>query len=389
MTPTYDIFISYKRKSLATANNLYYRLTTRGYSAFFDLDEMRSNNFDEQLFRYIDSAKDVFVLLETGSLDGAKKSNWEREDWFCIEIAYALKKKKNIIPLMLNGFTMPEMSSLPVSLQELVKKNAPEFSFSFFDDYLDKLEELGYISSQRQQKRDIFAAFKFYSNGDCLIYQDGKLVSSVSGNTDVSYFLPVSHKGDYRFKCVLPETQKSIYLNERIDANEEKVVEIKWSKFALKAERRHRKRTEIHVKNRWWEKLKYVLEMIGYITLSLAGLGIVLLIPDNPPSEDLLKSRDRCLGVFETHYKNSNIDNIDALQDACTYLDSIQMYESGNDFEGEKVYPEKSQALSRKAAILYQIADGKYQRAPEGSATKQKLLEKRNRIQSIQKNIEK
>lgn len=36
----YDIFISYKRKSLATANNLYYRLTTRGYCTFFDLEEM-------------------------------------------------------------------------------------------------------------------------------------------------------------------------------------------------------------------------------------------------------------------------------------------------------------------------------------------------------------
>lgn len=37
---TYDIFISYKRKSLATAKNLYYRLTTRGYCTFFDLEEM-------------------------------------------------------------------------------------------------------------------------------------------------------------------------------------------------------------------------------------------------------------------------------------------------------------------------------------------------------------
>ena len=38
----YDIFISYKRKSLPTANNLYYRLTTRGYSTFFDLEHIMS-----------------------------------------------------------------------------------------------------------------------------------------------------------------------------------------------------------------------------------------------------------------------------------------------------------------------------------------------------------
>lgn len=54
----YDIFISYKRISLPTANNLYYRLTMRGYSVFFDLEEMRRSNFDEQIYNNIHSAKD-------------------------------------------------------------------------------------------------------------------------------------------------------------------------------------------------------------------------------------------------------------------------------------------------------------------------------------------
>lgn len=97
----YDIFISYKRKSIATANNLYYRLTTRGYSTFFDLDEMRKDNFDKQIFAYIDGANDLFVVLEEGSLDGCKKEHWDDlrhpdQDWFCIEIAHALEKNKNI-----------------------------------------------------------------------------------------------------------------------------------------------------------------------------------------------------------------------------------------------------------------------------------------------------
>lgn len=58
----YDIFISYKRKSLPTANNLYYRLTTRGYSTFFDLEEMRRDNFDVQLLNYIENAKETNVV---------------------------------------------------------------------------------------------------------------------------------------------------------------------------------------------------------------------------------------------------------------------------------------------------------------------------------------
>lgn len=55
-----DVFISHKRKNLPTANNLYYRLTTRGYSTFFDLEEMGRDNFNVQLLNYIENAKDAF-----------------------------------------------------------------------------------------------------------------------------------------------------------------------------------------------------------------------------------------------------------------------------------------------------------------------------------------
>lgn len=94
---TYDIFISYKRKSLPIANNLYYRLTTCGYSTFFDLEEMGRDNFNIQLLNYIENAKDVFVILEEGSLDACKNPDWEK-DWFCREIAFALEKKKILFP---------------------------------------------------------------------------------------------------------------------------------------------------------------------------------------------------------------------------------------------------------------------------------------------------
>lgn len=136
---TYDIFISYKRKSLATANNLYYRLTTRGYSTFFDLDEMKKDNFDVQLLHYIENAKDVFVILEEGSLDASKKNKW-KDDWFCKEIAHAIKTKKNIIPILLGGYQMPSIDTLPDELKELTLKNSPEFSFSYFEEYLNKLK---------------------------------------------------------------------------------------------------------------------------------------------------------------------------------------------------------------------------------------------------------
>lgn len=223
----YDIFISYKRKSLATANNLYYRLTTRGYSTFFDLEEMRRDNFNVQLLNYIENAKDVFVILEEGSLDACKKGNWE-DDWFCKEIAHALKTKRNIIPILIGDYKMPKQEFFPNELQELSLKNAPEFSFSYFEEYLNKLIEKGYITAEAETKNKTTSLFKFYSNENCQVFKEGKLVCSLEGMSDEPYYLPVSRKGDYRFQCINSITAESQKLKEHIDVDEERDVDIHW-----------------------------------------------------------------------------------------------------------------------------------------------------------------
>ena len=225
----YDIFISYKRKSLPTANNLYYRLTTRGYSTFFDLEEMGRDNFNVQLLSYIENAKDVFVILEEGSLDACRQNNWEK-DWFCREIAYALEKKKNIIPILIGGYQMPSSDYFPAKLKELSFKNAPEFNFSFFEAYLDKLMEKEYLLSKPNLQENATSGFKFYSNETCQVFKEGKLVCSLEGMSDAPYYLPVPRKGDYRFKAVNISTADEQILKEHIDSDEEKEIEISWGK---------------------------------------------------------------------------------------------------------------------------------------------------------------
>ena len=223
----YDIFISYKRKSLPTANNLYYRLTTRGYSTFFDLEEMGRDNFNMQLLNYIENAKDVFVILEEGLLDACKKVDWEK-DWFCHKIAFALEKKKNIIPILIGGYQMPSEDFFPDKLKELSLKNAPEFHFSFFEAYLDKLKEKEYLLSQPNQQEKTNSVFKFYSNENCQVFKEGKLVCSLEGMSDKPYYLPVPRKGDYRFKVVNVITADKRIIKERIEADEEKETDINW-----------------------------------------------------------------------------------------------------------------------------------------------------------------
>lgn len=229
MATRYDIFISYKRKSLATANNLYYRLSTRGYSTFFDLEEMRRDNFNTQLLEYIENAKDVFVILEEGSLDGCKQDNWEEKDWFCHEIAYALERKKNIIPILLYNYQMPSEDSLPDRLKDLTLKHAPEFNFSFFDAYLDKLIKKNYILADPNIQDKTIAVFKFYTNKSCHIFMEGKLVCSLEEMSDEPYYLPVARKGDYRFKAVNTITTEAKIIKAHIDADEEMEIEIEWT----------------------------------------------------------------------------------------------------------------------------------------------------------------
>ena len=223
----YDIFISYKRKSLPMANNLYYRLTVRGYATFFDLEEMRRDNFNTQLLKYIENAKDVFVILEEGSLDACKREDWEK-DWFCREIAFALEKGKNIIPILLNGFKMPSEDFFPEKLKALTLKNAPEFNFSFFEAYLDKLVKKGYFLSSPNLQEKASSVFKFYSNENCQVFKEGKLVCSLEGMSDEPYYLPVSRKGDYRFKGVNSITAETQIIKEHIELDEEKEIEIEW-----------------------------------------------------------------------------------------------------------------------------------------------------------------
>ena len=245
-TTKFDIFISYKRISLPTANNLYYRLCTRSYSAFFDLEEMRRDNFNEQILNYIKNANDVLVLLEEGSLKSCSSPTWEN-DWFLREISYALEMKKNIIPILIGDYKMPEGQFLPQKLKELTLKNALYLHFDSVDSLLEKLEKKGFLKSEPNLVDKLTSVFKFYSNEDCHVYKEGKLVGEIKGKSDSPFFLPVSRKGDYRFKCVNTNTNESQTKKEHIENDEEKEIEVEWAES--KSAEPKQKKAETATKN--------------------------------------------------------------------------------------------------------------------------------------------
>lgn len=132
----YDIFVSYRRTSYETANLIATRLKSAGYSVFFDLETLRSGKFNDQLYDVIDKCKDFILVLSSNALDRCVND----DDWVRLETCRALAGKKNIIPIMLNGFDWPK--PMPKGMEELSNYNAMVAgAVEYFDLSMEKLQK--------------------------------------------------------------------------------------------------------------------------------------------------------------------------------------------------------------------------------------------------------
>lgn len=132
----YDIFISYRRKGgYDTAKHLSDLLTRDGYRVSFDIDTLRSGDFDTQLYERIDLCKDFILIVDKQAFDRTIIDKIPREkDWLRCELAYALEKGKNIIPIFLSGVKeFPD--GLPDDISGVTKKNGPEYNRYYFNDF--------------------------------------------------------------------------------------------------------------------------------------------------------------------------------------------------------------------------------------------------------------
>ena len=141
----YDVFVSYRRSSFESANLIAEKLRSMGSSVFFDVESLRSGNFNEQLFNVIDNCSDFVLVLPPNALDRCVNE----DDWVRLEVCRAMAHNKNIIPVMLNGFTWP--SSMPQGMEELCNYQAlTASSIEYFDLALQRLQER-YLLSKRHR----------------------------------------------------------------------------------------------------------------------------------------------------------------------------------------------------------------------------------------------
>lgn len=143
---TYDVFISYRRDGgFETACLISEKLKAKGFRVFFDVESMRSGNFNDQLYGVIEKCKDIVVVLPEGGLERCNSP----EDWVRKELLHALKHDKNIIPVMLSGFDWPD--PMPEGLDTIkVMQAVPATSYEYFDMSVDRIA--GYLKSTPNTK---------------------------------------------------------------------------------------------------------------------------------------------------------------------------------------------------------------------------------------------
>jgi tetratricopeptide (TPR) repeat protein len=134
------VFISYRRANAPWALAVYQYMTYQAYDAFFDYLGIASGDFESIILENIRARAHFLVLLTPSALERCTVPG----DWLRREIETALEARRNIVPLMLEGFdfaTPSIKSQLTGKLSLLKHCNAQTVPVEFFLEAMDRLRE--------------------------------------------------------------------------------------------------------------------------------------------------------------------------------------------------------------------------------------------------------
>ena len=134
MGDTKGIFISYRRGETAAYAGWLEDTLSQHFGqqkVFRDVDSIEPGlNFAEVIERAVDSCEVLIAVIGENWLTVVDKNDRPRlqnpHDYVRIEIATALKRNIRVIPLLVQGATMPDADELPEDLAPLAQRNAVE-----------------------------------------------------------------------------------------------------------------------------------------------------------------------------------------------------------------------------------------------------------------------
>jgi tetratricopeptide (TPR) repeat protein len=132
------VFLSYRRTNALGARAIFQSLTSHGYDVFFDFNGIASGDFESVILENIRARAHFIVLLTPSALERCGDPG----DWLRREIETALNIRRNIIPLMLEGFDFGSpgiAGQLTGTLAPLKSYNALRVPAEYFDEAMERL----------------------------------------------------------------------------------------------------------------------------------------------------------------------------------------------------------------------------------------------------------
>ncbi len=134
------VFISYRRTNVYNALAVYQDLTQNGFDVFFDYESIRSGDFENLIFDNIRARAHFLVVLSPSALERCREPN----DLMRREIETALDEKRNIVPLIMEGFDFDSpvvVKVLTGKLALLRRKNGLRVIPDYFSEAMDRLRK--------------------------------------------------------------------------------------------------------------------------------------------------------------------------------------------------------------------------------------------------------
>jgi hypothetical protein len=144
--PPAPIFISYRRDDAAGYARAVCDALVREFdpeSVFIDVDDIAAGQpFSEVIERAVGGSEVLLVLIGRrwlGERDGLPPRISEPGDFVRMEVAAGLAKGMRVIPLLLDGATLPAAAQLPDELRPLTERNALEIGNTRFAADMERL----------------------------------------------------------------------------------------------------------------------------------------------------------------------------------------------------------------------------------------------------------
>jgi hypothetical protein len=132
------VFVSYRRTDEAWGLAIFQDLTQHGYDVFIDYEGIASGNFGTVILENIGARAHFLVLLTPTALERCS----DPKDWMRREIEAALDSRRNIVPLMLEGFDFGKVTiagQLTGKLAALQQYNGLEVPKGYFQQAMERL----------------------------------------------------------------------------------------------------------------------------------------------------------------------------------------------------------------------------------------------------------